>query len=552
MNQPFYYTAPIDRRRSKSSFKKSERNLFQTDEPLRKLNVLVDDKVFEGDKSNADEVLDFLLGSQSVSVWRFSTPFPHVDQQPDKPTTNHGEIAIFETTGSQGSFGFGGLAYWYCYLGEEGSGLQKAIGNVATDPANMAAWARGYEDVTTDQLERIKVVLALKEIAVAVNADIVITSMDVSEDMTASMIGNANIVTKAEALAPVAHYLRRQGKFIVGSEPYTEMDPDSYYEYAVYAYAPHLRHWIGKVERAIQYFGESHWLHSFYANTALTRCSRALRRYDDLIAVLGEPATKTSIDDAVDMMDHILVSLCAAVDSLARSLSEALNLNKRNAKLHDKDWVRKNVKPVYGNAPEFEKLSAQVSKMAFLFKIRNSIHSLGLMPYADSTNTDKRSELPRLRLLIPPTSSDAWKNLPQADLEYWGVQIDGVYAHADLFSLAQKALNEVFSFIDVFCEIISFEPVSDKSDVLQENIIKVEDKIGLAASSFIALTGSLKSPLLDGSYDPDSKRVLETDAESDYFHRMEKLLSSIGWNPNPDFEPLREPPIFTQRYGQKY
>src|SRR5699024_8467202 len=115
------------------------------------------------------------------------------------------------------------------------------------------------------------------------------------------------------------------------------------------------------------------------------------------------PLSTTTIDDSIDSVDHILVSLCAAIDTLARSIGIALGAEEKNSKLHDKKWVNKVIKPVYGLVPEYARFQKCRRQIEFLFKFRNSIHSIGLTPYLEKVS-DSADQLPKLRVLVPHTS----------------------------------------------------------------------------------------------------------------------------------------------------
>lgn len=560
MNAPFYYTAhSVENRRDISKIPLKEQTLFESRARLRKMRVLIDERTIpEKEEKSLNEQLSFFLQSDLLDIWYINPPFPHVDDEPDTGSGDDfpvGRISVAETTGTLGPFAGGGITYGYSYreindCGESSVGGSTWTGNPQEILLALEIGA-GITSEAPDVLDQAKTATALKSIAKEINADIIISDEYLDSEVMSLVLGDANFVSSKHAVSTLSHYFRTQGYFIAGSSPRRELDPDDYYLYAVYAYAPHIRHWAGKIDRTIEFFGDAHSVHAFYADTAVSRCSRALRRFDDLILYLGRPPSRTNIDDAIDAVDHILVSLCAAVDALARSIHKALQSQERGIpKLHDKKWVKKVLQPVYGYAPEYTRLRELLPEIEFLFKVRNSIHSLGLMPYVE-THPTRSKEWMRMQIVIPPTSKDAWEKMQESTRQAWGLKISESVAHVDLLTFVQTCFERVFSFIDVFCEIISFEQVEGKEQVLYENIIKVRDDTGLGLSTFIASTGFFASPLLTGAYNPDEKRKLSVDETSAQTQKMEQFLRDFGWKPNPDFTSLRQPPMITTYFGHE-
>lgn len=558
MNAPFYYRAPLAERAPSRDISKvplEKQSLFESRARLRKMRILIDERtVPQTAEKPSDSVLNFFLQSDLVDVWYVNPPFPHVNDEAEKydDLPNSGRVSVVETTGTLGPFAWRGTTYGYSYK-EVYSGGESFVGGAlqTSTPEEILLAAELGAGITTgspELLKQVKIATALKEVAKILNADLLISNEYIGNEALKVILGNANFVSTKQAVSTLAHYFRTQGYFIAGSSPRRELDSDDYYLYAVYAYCPHIRHWTGKVDRAIEFYGDENFIHASYANTAISRCSRALRRYDDLLLYLGRPLSRTSIDDAIDAVDHILVSLCAAIDALARSISEALETGPRIPKLHDKKWIKEHFKPIYGSVPEYKQFQDLLPQIEFLFKIRNSIHSLGLMPYAE-IHPLRSKELMRIQVVIPPTSKDSWEKMQAPAREAWGLKVSESVAHVDLLTFIQRCLEETFSFIDVLSEIISFEQVEDKGQVLFENMIKVEDQTGLEISAFIASTGFFDSPLLTGAYDPDGKRVLEVDEASARTQKNERLLRELGWKPRPDYTPLRQPPTITTYVG---
>lgn len=553
MASKFYYRAPGQSNSGDIPGLKTppERlSLFESRARHRRIRILVDERTVPfGDDSPSDRTLRFFLDSALVQAWYVLPPFSHADDSEAADAQAVGNrIPVQELTGTLGWSEGWGLTYGYCLDDSHDCENVTVHGQFQTGrPEELLLSARldGVEEPDNPEtIENVKVASALSALANEVNADMVISEEYAGDASIRGIVDDTYYVEKNDAVSVLAHYFRTQGYFVAGVNPHQQLDADDYYTYAVYSYSPHLYHWVAKVERTVEFFGDKYGLHSVYADRVTARCSRALRRYDDLLLYLGRPLNMTTIDDSIDSVDHILVSLCAAIDTLARSIGVALGAKEKESKLHDKRWVNRIIKPIYGHVPEYARFQNCRRQIEFLFKFRNSIHSIGLTPFLEEAS-ETASQIPKLRVLIPHTSRDAWVGMQSKEFESWGLVQWGSVVHADIHVFVRKCFETAFEFIDVLTEIISFEQVENKSQVLFENIIGPANPVHFELSSFIASVGTLTSPLLTGDYAPEKKRKLEVDEASARAREDESVLRSLGWKPRKDYTPLRQPPAIT-------
>ena len=77
-----------------------------------------------------------------------------------------------------------------------------------------------------------------------------------------------------------------------------------------------------------------------------------IRRASESTSSTFNPVSSPKRSDGADALDRVLVSLCSAVDVIARSLHKALQLpgSDRNAKFHGEGWYEKKFRPTYEDA----------------------------------------------------------------------------------------------------------------------------------------------------------------------------------------------------------
>src|SRR5699024_6509201 len=144
------------------------------------------------------------------------------------------------------------------YLDESHDGETKMVrGQFVTgrpDELLLAARLGDAGDLSNqEKIEKVKTASALRVLANEINADIVISEEYSQDTSTRRVVDDSSFVEKGDALVVLAHYFRTQGYFIAGIDPHQQLDADNYYTYAVYSYSPHLYHWVGKVERTVEF-----------------------------------------------------------------------------------------------------------------------------------------------------------------------------------------------------------------------------------------------------------------------------------------------------------
>jgi hypothetical protein len=263
----------------------------------------------------------------------------------------------------------------------------------------------------------------------------------------------------------------------------------------------------GACQRSIVLFGED--VRYFEAcREMIGRLLRALKAFDDLRFHIGSFQSVEAYDDAGDCIDRIMLSLCGAVDVMARSLHFALQLSgsERNAKLHNTSWYKDNVRTIYANAAGITQVDAAQKSIETVFKLRNTIHNRALQASGATEPPASYVQLERGRMnLVVP--SDIYQELGADERMAWGLRVigqspggDGVVA-ADLATVTATALNRVFRFLDRLCWVISFEQVTDKAAVLKENIIHAASPVGPDNTAMVGRMLGLVSAAADDATD---------------------------------------------------
>lgn len=530
MNDHYYVKHRNFSRHSSLEVPERKSSLYESKVRRRLLRVLVDDGALKG--AVASERLDALRGLVAhplVKEWDYLLAG---GERHDLAAVDNAKLNrlmhVRDTTGSQGPFAFPGLSFSYSYSESDEDEELVEHGWFNVDPLDETFARHEIPEPTEKRMGELRALLTLSKAADSLGADVVLTNRHVGSPFPLTNLGVSQFVTPAAAGAAVSHYLRTQGAFVVGVTPRKEVNSEYYYRQALHAYCPHLQHWKHKVIRAAEVSVGDAPNHVLYTRAVLTRFERSLRRFDDLLLHIGQPPTSTSVDDAVDTLDHILVSLCGGVDALARSLGTALGMKKaRDAKLHVDKWLDTYLRPEYGHAPEYEILLSRLPALKFVFGMRNSIHEVALLPDFEGSSTDP-DLLGRMQLTIPPSYRTDWEKLSEAESDLWRLRLDGNIVQVDLLHFAIKSLESVFSYVDALCELVSFEQVGDANGILYENIESVFTNDALEIPMFIAATGHLHSPLLDGSYNPHGKRKLDTDLRSVMVRYVTELARKSG------------------------
>ncbi|SNT47290.1 hypothetical protein SAMN05421642_12426 [Rhodococcoides kyotonense] len=444
----------------------------------RKLRILLDDDSLDGPENQHHKMFDALLGYQgveptTVSMKKISEPPPMGSPNP------RNEVLVLDTTKSKGTFSYPGPAFGYRVFDSDGD--LRSAGNLSPGvQLEQSYFARLYPDApreapTLPKADEDRAVL-LAEIARAVHADIVVSETSAIGDPKLYAYHRANTFSRAQCIPLIAHYLRIQHIYVTDPRRHRTINRRGFYQESVAALAPRIWHWLAKCQNASMFLPHA-TAYLDECRAMIGRLLRALKVKDELIYYLGSYQNHEVMDDAADCMDRILVSLCGAVDIMARSVHNALQVpgNNFNAKLHNTDWYTKKFRPTYERASGIDVLDDMQAMLSVVFELRNTIHSLALeaMGSIGPTVNFFQQDRGRLNVLIPERSAATMRKTT-GGLESWGARQVGSDVVADAATMIETCLEVVFSFLDQLCAIISFEQIWDKDQVLQQNVISAE------------------------------------------------------------------------------
>lgn len=476
--------------RDKASAAEDSGDLFGLRPSPRKLRVLLDIETISTEaQGDVDGLLTGLLKYNNLDVLRVEV---NEAREPEsggrrRSAARDGFVEVWETTSQKGWSAYPGRQYSLAIEGErrhfDGSSTLGWRGSVHPDQAMFDALQvfaslddEAKAGMTQEDVERA---VLLSEIARAIEFDLVISETITTGRVDLPPNDRANVVSRLAAVPIIAHYLRRQHQYIINPQGRVVMSRKNFYQEAVSVVAPGVRHWLGKVQRAALRDPNASAAYLDEANALIGRLLRALKARDDLIASIGAIQTADVADDGADALDRVLVSLCGAVDVIARSLHKALRLpgSERNAKFHAEDWYRKKFRAAYAGVEGIEDLDRVQGYLAGMFRLRNTIHSVALQAVGSVTadpRTFVRVNVGRLDIVVPQDAVDVLDTSEGGGLEHWGARRFGSVVLADLGALMDAAVRTTLEFIDRVCVIIAREPITDKEDVLCEEIIRVK------------------------------------------------------------------------------
>ncbi|WP_138845903.1 hypothetical protein [Rhodococcus pyridinivorans] len=500
---------------------KDEGDLFTLRPSPRKLRILIDIEAWTADHPFIDELLHGFMRYENIEVLQVRMSQVKLTDHEDSHEV--GFVRVRDVTEHKGSFSYPGSCYGWSIDTErpkfDGSKTLGQRGSISPQPElfrSLAAYNsfsdEQREGITADDIERA---VLLTEIARAIDYDLIISETKTTGRRDVPANDRSNVVTRADALPIIAHYMRRQQIYVINPIGRGTINRKGYYMETVAALAPGIWHWLAKCRRSALFVPSSR---RFVADceSLIDRLARALRARDELIASVGALQTDDVIDDGADALDHVLVSLCGAVDVLARSLHTALQISghERNAKLHRLDGYRK-LMSFYADAANKDLLDALQKHLAVVFSLRNSIHSRTLAAIASLTVSEhglSALSASRLDLVIPPETVDSVRDESGGGLEYWHARELGGSGHlvADLSRLLDTCFSSVLRFLDQLCRIIAAEWTLDKDPVLREDIIGADSTLSGYGRELRIFIGMPQNGDLDGA----STEASETDIAS--------------------------------------
>ena len=480
-------------RRDDNSATKDAGDLYSMRPSPRKIRLLIDlESVTDRPDTEADSVLQGLCGYDNVEtlVIEMSKVRTSDEERASavEPEHQDGSVVLTDVTAHNGPFSLPGPRYLWEVIGDrphfDRSVTTSSHGWVSplpqlTETYQLAA-ARRRSAVPDELKPDIDRAVLLAETGRAIDYDLVVSEAAECGGEVA-IATRANVVTRAQAIPIVAHYLRCQQVYpmhpVAPTRRHT-MNRQGFYIETVYACSPGLWHWLGKCEITARSHPESA---SFLSecHAIIGRLSRALRARDSLMAALGAKQTPDAVDDGLDALDHALLSLCGAVDVLARSLHSALKLpegQRRHAKLHARQGYNQLLKP-FPRGEVRSRVDAAQAELDVVFKLRNTIHS-EVLDAIGATDFDPNGTLfPRageLDMLLPDEIADAAVDLDDPTRSAWG--ISGQRARLD--ALLDQSFATVFTFIDHLCRLIAAEFLLDRDPVLYLDVLGAQSPSG--------------------------------------------------------------------------
>jgi hypothetical protein len=416
----------------------------------RRMRVLLDIESLKQPSTYAEaetaKILAALISDDLARVWHID--MSKVNQPKDENQTEHGTVYLHSNEpGSMGPYGAPGPSYSLRIITDAKNVLRTSISpaiDIMKDIKDLNDRGADVVGVTADDVLRN---VLLTQTAQKSNMDIVVSQAITVGRSDIPSNYQANVYTPEQAIPIVAHYLRAQQVYIINPRPRFTGSRRRFYQEAVCAMAPRIWHWLGACQLSL----DQSYMRD--AREMIGRLNRALKGFDDLRFHMGSALNSDSFDDIADCLDRVLVSLCGAVDVIARSLHRALDLpgSARNTKLHRTSWYTANVRSIFANAEGIQQLDHAQRLLESVFRLRNTIHSAALQAAGASTEPASYVELGRGRMnLIVP--DDTYQDLGQAERSAWGLSIveqpstGSSVAAADLAMVAETALNRVFRF----------------------------------------------------------------------------------------------------------
>ncbi len=462
---------------------RDEGDLFAHRPSPRKIRVLLDVESLPEDTSTMVQLFEALI--RHPRVFRLDVETSTVTLTDLTEGTRPGLLRVQDTTAVAGTSKYPGVQYSWSVNDEnrhpDGSTTEAARGS--TSPQRQIhetmqtvdrLAARGHTvDVSLDEAVTYAV---LAEVARSAGFDLLISEAAAAAARFLPMHDRMVVVSRAEAVPILAHYLRRQHLFLAGPMLKMTYSRHDYYAEAVDALAPALRGWEARVAAARgvpAVITEEVW--SRYL-TARSRLARVLECRDDIIWSLGSYLTTPVLEDCMDDFDHLLLLLCGAVDVVARALHVALGLPKKDlrlAKLHT-DWYTREVAEHYGAEPAEGATIAELNQLQrnlrVIFELRNSIHNVQIRPALMLGSLHEpdapRGQAPFGAHITADIAAKIEKIGPEI-ANAWGFQpaFTGGWA-ADLWTVADKAVETTFRFLDLLSLVVLRNPLPEDTSAL--------------------------------------------------------------------------------------
>ena len=461
---------------------KDEGDLFAHRPSPRKIRVLLDVESLPEDSSPAVQLFEALI--EHPRVFRLDVETSTITSTEHTESARPGLLKVQVTSAVAGDSTDRGARYHWSIDDEnphpDGSTTEAA--SSSTYPQQRILETMQSLDRLSERghtadfgMEDAVTYAVLTEVARDADFDLLISEAPVVAARFLPMHERVVVVSRAEAVPIIAHYLRRQHVFRAGPRLVRTHSRHEYYAEAVHSLAPALRGWEARVAGASGVSPEVTGEVWSRCRTAVSRLARALECRDDIIWSLGSYLTTPVLEDCMDDFDHLLLLLCGAVDVVARALHVARGLPKKEirfAKLHT-DWYTTEVAARYGADPAESAAIAELSRLQLdvrvIFELRNSIHNVQIQPGL------------MLGLLLEPDAprgeapfgahitADIAAKIARIDPDIanrWGFQPAFGGSTADLWTLADKAVETTFRFLDLLSLVVLRNPLPEDDSVL--------------------------------------------------------------------------------------
>lgn len=454
---------------------KDEGDLFSHRPSPRKIRVLLDVESLPADTALPVDLFESLI--RHPRVFALAVETSTITSTDTTVPARTGFLKVHDTTADAGRFKYPGPQYNWSIKDKDvhpdRSTTEGKHGSTSPE-RHTCETVQSYRNLDSQHRADFRLNDAvsyaiLAEVTRDAGFDILVTEAPVARCRLLPMHDRVVVLTRAETVPILAHYLRRQHIFLVGER--LTMSRHTYYEEAVHSLAPALHGWEDRLAGGHGASAEARTGVRSRYRTAVSRLARALETRDDIIWSLGSHLTVPVLEDCMDDFDHLLLLLCGGVDVTARALHLALGLPPKDvqyAKLHA-DWYRTNVRDRYtasGEAEAIAKLDRLQTDLKVIFELRNSIHNVQIQPVLVLRSPHEthaaRGEAPFRAHVTADIVANLAKKVGPDVATAWGFEptFDGG-ATADVWLIADKAVETTFGFLDLLSTVVLRNPLPE-------------------------------------------------------------------------------------------
>lgn len=441
--------------------------LFVENSPFRKLVVLLDVNVLSDLDHEKEEKINLLAGLinlDTIICFHYADEGPPVDftwrQHP-----KFGEVApnwaLIEKNIESGERAV--ITYR-----NETLACHRIAGNTE-EVAAIDMSTEAYRLLSPEEaIQRRKSDALAAKVAECIKADIFISDRTYLRMLQRDIVDGVTVVGVDDAIAIIGLYLRAQRKYIsyrsaIDNSEY-RLDRGTYFWIGTLELLPSIWRYETALSKNPSTSSDERAI--FLWRSALQRLQKALEFRDDVYKGLNRATDLDAIESTITSFEAVALFLMGSIDALARITNLVLEIDSepRNVGWQKSKWL----KGLQDKAPDlhkhFENNAAGWHTIAILGAIRNSIHGIALLPFAE-TNL----EIPNAFIIGLPEANA--RKLEKAfsflgGSEIWGVK--ELMAGQLLFDpgiLLEKLFEHVITTISrilVETPFESFPPISIK------------------------------------------------------------------------------------------